>query len=171
MKILPKLWSDKEIRYQRLQFQETLNVHGIGVEYYPSKRKNPEDIFDFYNDIRDHDVAYKDKFNIRILFESVPSVRTLRNLGWYIEDEELPYIAYIPTEYIDTDEETETVVKVLPVVDDKITLIDNTTDFNPTRSERNYLIKDMVSQGYPNTIYYIAKLVPEYKSLIESDEP
>lgn len=161
MNILPKLWSDKEILYQRKQFQETLSVHGIGVKYYPIERKDSDRALDFYNDVRDENIAYKDPLYIRIVFENVPSLRTLKSLGWYVNDSDLPYIAYIPTEYID---ELDNTIKITPNVDDKVTLIDNTVGYDKQRSERDYLIKDMKSQGYPNTIYYVAKLVPVYVS-------
>lgn len=164
---LPLLQSDKEVRYHRQQFQEALKVHGITVKYYPILRENTQDSYDFYSDYTEHELAYQDPINIRILFQNFPNPKTLRSLGWYIEDEELPYMAYIPTEYLaeGQDKEGNPITKsLIPIVDDKIILIENTTDYQDTRSERAYIVKSLRSQGYPNTIYHLAKLVPYYES-------
>lgn len=151
------LYRDKEVEYMRDQFQETLRVHGIPSKLYPVNREGGDTVYDFYNDIKSENTTYKDPINIKIVFQEVPQINTLRNLGWYVKDESLPHLAYVPTEYIDKYGEKSLVT---PIVDDKIELADNPID--DMRSTREYLIKDFKSQGYPNTIYYICKLVPNY---------
>lgn len=152
------LYRNKEVDYMRQQFQETLKVHGIPSKLYPVNRDGGDTVYDFYNDIKETpNVVYGNPINIKIVFQEVPQINTLRNLGWYIKDEDLPYLAYIPTEYLDNYGDR---VLITPIVDDKIELTDNPID--DTRSTREYLIKDFKSQGYPNTIYYICKLVPNY---------
>lgn len=155
MGVLPKLCTSKEIKYQRKQFQETLDVQGVQVRLYPIKRVEGEDVYDFYNDVREQDLSYDDPIDIRILFEEVPQMRTLKSLGWFIDDNHLPYIAYIPTEYLDMESKEHILV---PAVDDKIMLLDSTVE--GIRSVRSYRIKDMRSMGYPDTIYHVAKLAP-----------
>lgn len=158
--ILSKLYRDQEVLYQRKQFQETLKVFGILAKYYPVNRDEGSNVYDFYNDMKDNELSFSKPILIRIVFEEVPQIRTLKSLGWYIDDESLPYLAYIPTEYLDYD----TNKPLIPQVDDKIELLDNTV-IN-IRSKRIYQIKDMRSLGYPNTIYHIAKLAPYRENLI-----
>lgn len=160
MGILPRLYNENEIKYQRKQFQETLDVQGILVRYDPISRNDAkEDAYDFYNDVIESEDTYGDPIKVRILFEVVPQVRTLNSLGWYIEDGQLPYLAYIPTEYLDTETKEHLLV---PEVDDTITLLDGAT--GGVRSTRKYRIKDLRSVGYPDPIYHIAKLVPVYEN-------
>lgn len=162
MDILPRLYNEKEIKFHRLQFQETLRVYGIGVKYHAVHRDDTERVLDFYNDITSKSIAYRDPINIRVLFETNPTPRTLKALGWYVNDDELPYLVYIPTVYKD---ENNTAFEIIPNVDDKFEFIENIIDHElHGRSKREYIIKDMKSQGYPDTIYYIAKIVPVYDS-------
>lgn len=151
------LYRNKEVEYQRANFQETLKVHGILSKLYPINREGGDNTYDFYNDIKNENNTYGDPITIKIVFEEVPQINTLRNLGWYVKDESLPHLAYVPVDYIDSYGER---ILVTPIVDDKIELTDNPID--DSRSKREYLIKDFKSQGYPNTIYYICKLVPNY---------
>ena len=79
----------------------------------------------------------------------------MRSLGWYIETEDFPVIAYIPVLYVKRD---GTLASFRPAVDDKVKLVSNPID--PNSSERVFLIKDFKGNGFPNTIYYTVKLVP-----------
>lgn len=161
MGVLPKFYNANEIQYQRKQFQETLEVQGILVRYDPISRSNvKEGAYDFYNDVQETVETYGDPIKVRILFQDVPQARTLNSLGWYIEDGQLPYLAYIPTEYLDVDTKEHILI---PEVDDTITLLESVT--SGVRSTRKYRIKDLRSIGYPDPIYHIAKLVPVYENV------
>lgn len=154
------LYNSKEVEYQRRQFQETLEVQGIPARLYPVDRDGEEDVYDFYSDIKDKKLSYGEPVDIHILFHEVPSIKTLRSLGWYVEDDDLPYIAFLPVKYYDEDDETELIA---PVVDDRIRLLENAIE--SVRSTREYLVKDIKSSGYPDTIYYTCKLVPYRENL------
>lgn len=156
---MSRLFNYKETDYMRRQFQETLDTHGIHARIYPIGKDHNKS-YDFYNDIVNTE-SFGDAIDIKITYETVPSIKTLQNLGWYVKDEALPYLAYIPTTYVDTkDKETKTLT---PTVDDLIELFPNPMD--KVMLSRKYLIKDFVSQGYPNTIYYLCKLVPYRQNL------
>lgn len=146
--------SERETLYHRKQMYENMKVHGIKAQI-DSIKDNYDDTYDFYNDIIHEDDSFDDKINTWITYEEVPSIKTLRSLGWYIETEDFPVIAYIPVLYVKRD---GTLASFRPAVDDKVTLVANPID--PNSSERVFLIKDFKGNGFPNTIYYTVKLVP-----------
>lgn len=146
--------SEKETLYHRKQMYENMKVHGIAAQI-ESIGNNYEETYDFYNDIEDEERSFDDKIDTYITYEEVPSITTLRSLGWYIETENFPVVAYIPVLYAKRD---GTPASFLPAVDDKVILISNPIDDN--RSTREFLIKDFKGNGFPNTIYYTVKLVP-----------
>lgn len=145
--------SEKETLYHRKQMFENMKVHGIPASI-TSIGETYEDSYDFYNDIVDSNSF--DKFiETWITYDEVPSIKTLRSLGWYVETEDFPVIAYIPVLYLKRD---GTTANFRPSVDDKVTLTANPIDYN--KSKREFLIKDFKGNGFPNTIYYTVKLVP-----------
>ena len=149
--------SDKETLYQRKQMFENMKVHGIKA-HITSIGNNYEETYDFYNDIADSKQSFDKDIDTWLTYEEVPSIKTLKSLGWYLETESFPVIAYIPVLYLKRD---GTPADFRPAVDDKVTLIANPIDSNS--SKREFLIKDFVGNGFPNNIYYTVKMVPYRK--------
>ena len=146
--------SEKETLYHRKQMYENMKVHGIKAQI-DSIGNTYDQTYDFYNDIISSEESFDDKIETWLTYDEVPSIKTLRSLGWYIETESFPIIAYIPVMYLKRDGE---VASFKPAVDDKVTLIANPIDDNS--STREFLIKDFKGNGFPNTIYYTVKMVP-----------
>lgn len=146
--------SEKETQYHRKQMFENMRVHGISA-VIESIGDTYEESYDFYNDIVDKRTSFDDRIETWLTYEDTPSIKTLRSLGWYIETEDFPVIAYIPVMYLKQDGE---VASFYPKVDDKVILVSNPIDENS--STREFLIKDFKGNGFPNTIYYTVKLVP-----------
>jgi len=146
--------SKKEVLYHRKQMYENMKVHGISA-VIDSIKDSYLDTYDFYNDIVGEETSFDRTINTFITYEEVPSIRTLKSLGWYVETEEFPVVAYIPVLYI---RESGKPADFRPAVDDKVTLVSNPIDDNS--STRSFLIKDFKGNGFPNTIYYTVKLVP-----------
>lgn len=150
--------SEKEALYHRKQMFETMRVHGIPATI-ESIKDNYEETYDFYNDIEDHEESFDSAIETYLTYEEVPTIKTLRSLGWYVETEEFPVIAYIPVMYLrKTPKGDHEIASFRPAVDDRVTLVANPIDDN--RSTRQFLIKDFKGNGFPNTIYYTCKLVP-----------
>lgn len=145
--------SEKETLYQRKQMFENMRVHGIAAKI-ESIADNYNAAYDFYNDVVDEE-SFDASIDTYLTYEEVPSIKTLRSLGWYVETEDFPVIAYIPVMYVDREGE---VASFKPAMDDRVTLVSNPIDSNS--SERKFLIKDFKGNGFPNTIYYTCKLVP-----------
>lgn len=146
--------TEKETLYHRKQMYENMKVHGISATI-DSIGNTYEETYDFYNDIVNEETSFDEKIETYLTYEEVPSIKTLRSLGWYIETEDFPTIAYIPVFYAKKDGSP---ASFHPSVDDRVTLIANPIDTNS--SERQFLIKDFKGNGFPNTIYYTVKLVP-----------
>lgn len=146
--------SEKETLYHRKQMYENMKVHGIKAQI-DSIGNTYDQTYDFYNDIISSEESFDDKIETWLTYDEVPSIKTLRSLGWYIETESFPIIAYIPVMYLKRDGE---VASFKPAVDDKVTLVANPIDDNS--STREFLIKDFKGNGFPNTIYYTVKMVP-----------
>lgn len=146
--------SEKETLYHRKQMFETMKVHGIPCKI-ESIANQYGVAYDFYNDVVDES-SFDDSIETWLTYEEVPSIKTLRSLGWYVETEDFPVIAYIPVMYLGRD---GNVAAFHPSVDDRVTLTANPIDENS--SQRRFLIKDFKGNGFPNTIYYTCKLVPE----------
>lgn len=146
--------SERETLYHRKQMFENMRVHGIAAKIEPRNAIH-QNTYDFYNDIIDEETSFENAIDTYLTYEEVPSIKTLRSLGWYIETEDFPVIAYIPVLYSDKDGNP---ASFHPSVDDKVILTANPIDSNS--SERRFLIKDFKGNGFPNTIYYTVKLVP-----------
>lgn len=146
--------SQKETLYHRKQMYENMRVHGIEARI-ESIKDNYDSAYDFYNDIDSESTSFDESIDTWLTYEEVPSIKTLRSLGWYVETEDFPVIAYIPVMYAKRD---GTIASFHPSVDDKVTLVANPIDDNS--STRQFLIKDFKGNGFPNTIYYTVKLVP-----------
>lgn len=151
-------FSEKETLYQRKQMYENMRVHGIAAQI-ESIGDVFEETYDFYNDIADENASFDDRIDTWLTYEEVPSIKTLKSLGWYIETESFPVIAYIPVYYLT---QAGKPASFRPAVDDKVILTANPIDDN--RSTREFLIKDFKGHGFPNTIYYTVKLVPMRES-------
>ncbi len=89
-------------------------------------------------------------FSGGIFFEENPSVKLLKSLGWYVEDEEiLPSIVYIPAKYDDR------FIFVRP--SSKITVRVGDTFL------KDYKISS-VKSPYVNPVFYTCKLIPWFES-------
>lgn len=146
--------SEKETLYQRKQMYENMRTHGIKAQIESIGDVHHE-TYDFYNDIASSETSFDNKIDTWLTYEEVPTIKTLRSLGWYIETEDFPVIAYIPVLYMERDGRP---ASFRPKVDDKVILVANPMDDNSSR--REFLVKDFKGNGFPNTIYYTVKLVP-----------
>ena len=146
--------SKKETLYHRKQMYENMRVHGVAAQI-ESIKDVYEETYDFYNDITDEKESFDEKIDTYLTYEEVPSIKTLRSLGWYVETEDFPVIAYIPVYYAKKNGKP---ASFRPAVDDKVILVSNPIDDNSSVS--TFLIKDFKGNGFPNTIYYTVKLVP-----------
>lgn len=140
---------------------ENMRVHGIAARIY-SIGDTYDETYDFYSDIAHQQDSYDEEIETWVTYEEVPSIKTLRSLGWYVENEDFPVIAYIPVLYYTKHCSDASSFK--PKVDDKIILVANPIDDNP--STREFLIKDFKGNGFPNTIYYTCKLVVNRSELL-----
>ena len=145
--------TEKEVLYQRKQMNDNMRIQGIPAKI-ESISDRYDEAYDFYSDVTS-DESFDDSIHTWLTYEEVPTIKTLRSLGWYVEDEEFPVIAYIPVLYLGRDGK---VSSFKPSVDDRVSLISNPIDENS--SERKFLIKDFKGNGFPNIIYYTCKLVP-----------
>lgn len=146
--------TEKEVLYHRKQMYENMKVHGIPAHLHSIGNIHSE-TYDFYNDISSEETSFDEEIDTWLTYEEVPSIKTLRSLGWYVETEEFPVIAYIPVYYLTREGKP---ASFRPAEDDKVTLVANPIDSNS--SERVFLIKDFKGNGFPNTIFYTVKLVP-----------
>jgi len=152
------MYSPSELLYQRQNFYESQRLNGVYCRIETIKKTNEnEEVYDLYNDIQKDEDAYDYSFRTYITFDTTPTIKTLKSLGWYIDNDTLPVIAYIPLIYID---DTETIQEYAPSIDDKIILPSNKTLGNDILSdEESFIIKKLVGRGYPDTTYYVANLV------------
>lgn len=157
--------SEKELMYHRKNFYETMKVHGIPCRI--SSISSSSVAYDFYQDIESTENSYKDAIDTLITYEELPTIKTLKSLGWYIEDAEFPAIAYIPVYYKDKFGKD---ASFSPSIDDRIDVIVNPYDRTSIRSERSFLLKDFKGNGFPSTIYYTCKMVP-YREDIPAKTP
>lgn len=148
--------TNKEVSFQRKQFYESLRVQGIPAILYSIKPG--EDSIDFYGDVDEKAHPYHKGFQTHITYDNLPTIQTLRSLGWYHEEEDLPVIAHIPLLYEDTDNGNLTEFK--PKINDLVVLQSNPYDDSKDNDHMCYLIKKLKGSGFPSTIYYIANLVP-----------
>ena len=159
--------SPREIRYQREQFYESLQVQGIPCLI--SSIKDPDTSHDFYGDVVETGAPFETAFDTKITFETTPTVYTLKSLGWYQDNSQgLPIIAHIPVLYEKTviidGVSTRQLTEFTPSIDDKILLTSNPEDTLVDPDTQEYLIKELQGSGFPSVIYYIAKVVPYRRS-------
>lgn len=152
--------SKTETLYHRKQMFENMRVHGIPARIESIGGTEEEGTYDFYNDV-EGDGSFDGSIDTWLTYDEVPSIKTLRSLGWYIETESFPVIAYIPVLYMKRD---KTIAEFKPSVDDRVTLISNPIDSET--STRKFLLKDFKGNGFPNTIYYTCKLVPFREDMV-----
>lgn len=149
--------SREELMYHRKNFYETQVVKGCKCTIY-SIHDDHEEAYDFYNDIKDTENSYDDSIETYLTYEEAPQIKTLKSLGWYVESEALPVLAYIPFIYQDT---FGGYANFSPSIDDRVSIRVN--PYDDISSTRDFLIKDFKSNGFPSVIYYTCKLVP-YRS-------
>ena len=157
MKVVgPMRMSALELAYQRQQFYESQSLNGVLCTVYTIGGTH-EETHDFYGDVSDDIISYSNKFSTYITFDTHPTIKTLKSLGWYIDNTTLPILAYIPVIYGDALSHNQ----YTPQIDDRITLPSNCNLYHDViRDEESFLIKKMVGQGYPDVVYYVANLVP-----------
>lgn len=146
--------SRDELFYHRQNFYETMRVHGIPCRIH-SINDTHESAYDFYNDIKDEELSFDDFIDTYMTYETLPTIKTLKSLGWYVENDNLPAVGYIPVLYKD---KKERFAEFSPNLDDKVILTSNPYDKNS--SERAFLIKEFIGNGFPSVVYYTCKLVP-----------
>ena len=147
--------SAKEVKYQRTAMYEAMRVQGNPARVYSLHSDNSV-AYDMYDDIVDKEKSYAGHVDTWITFEEDPHMKTLKSLGWYIDSEEMPIVAYMPYLYADRQGRYSS---YLPQIDDRVEL-----DANPYDGDRSckrcFLIKEFKGNGFPSTIYYTIKLVP-----------
>lgn len=145
-----------ELAYQRQQFYESQALNGVLCMVHTIGGTH-EETHDFYGDVSDDITSYSNKFATYITFDTHPTIKTLKSLGWYIDNTTLPVLAYIPVIYGDALNRKQ----YTPQIDDRIVLpADCNLYHDVIRDEESFLIKKMVGQGYPDVVYYVANLVP-----------
>ena len=152
----------KEVDYHRLQTYELMRVHGIPCTIHPISGDlgAENDSYDIYGDVREESTKSRDtEIQTWMTFTEYPTIRTLRSLGWYVEDGESLSVASIPVHYF---ERKELPSVYQPSIDDLVELVANPEDPNP--SVRKFLLRDFKGNGFPHTIYYTCKLVPMRES-------
>lgn len=152
----PMRMSVLELTYQRQQFYESQALNGVLCTVHTIGGTH-EETHDFYGDVSDEITSYSSKFTTYITFDTHPTIKTLKSLGWYIDNNTLPILAYIPVIYGDDQNRKQ----YTPQIDDRIILpADRTLYQDVVRDEESFLIKKLVGQGYPDVVYYVANLVP-----------
>ncbi len=88
-------------------FQEMTKLRGIPVEY----------VYPVEEDVSIHGQIFPNFssiYNIDIMFETSPKVKTLKNYGWVSENkEDKPYVAYLP--YDTPHMQTKSRIKITPI--------------------------------------------------------
>lgn len=122
-------------------FKEMAMLRGISVDY----------IYPVDEDVSIHGQIFPEFssiFNVNIIFDSVPKIKTLKNYGWFSEDkDDKPYIAYFP--YDTPHIQTKARIKLYPIGSEKDGKWFEITDIHE-------------SFEYPDA--YICKLAPVYIS-------
>lgn len=85
----PKIFG-RDIDLIRRMAYEAMYSTGITIEYYRCVEDRP----DFY---QDPECKWDSPIKLSAIFEDNPKIKILKDLGWYIEDEEIrPMIIYLP---------------------------------------------------------------------------
>ena len=105
------LLTGEDSKLFRQFFKEMAKLRGISVQYiYPIDEETSihGQIFPEFSSI----------YNIDIIFESTPKIKTLKNYGWVSEDNsDKPYIAYLP--YDTPGIKTKARLKLFPIGSEK----------------------------------------------------
>lgn len=80
---------NEDIELQRRMFWESALHTGITVDFYNCKFEQQ----DFNQDLN---LMWDDAIRLPVIFDDVPKVKVLKNLGWYTEDDERPELVYLP---------------------------------------------------------------------------
>lgn len=80
---------NQDIDLLRRQFWEAASMTGIYVDFYNCCY----DHSDFY---QDPNLKWESAIYIPILFDDNPKIKTLKDYGWFSEDEDRPQLAYFP---------------------------------------------------------------------------
>ena len=150
-----------EIKLHRSFFEEKTRLLGIpGKIYIP---KNYESLgYRFDQD----KLQLNPPINLHFIFDSMPSIKTLKNLGWYSEDiQDLPCIAYLPWIYLDK-ENGKQVEKDLDV---KLYSILSMQDPLSSR-EKKFIIQNVNGNLY-YCINWIVKCVPFREEVLTMGNP
>ena len=105
------LLTGEDSKLFRQFFKEMAFLRGISVEY----------IYPVDEDVSIHGQIFPEFssiYNINIIFESAPKIKTLKNYGWVSEDNsDKPYIAYLP--YDTPHIQTKARLKLYPIGSEK----------------------------------------------------
>lgn len=137
---------NKEVEYQRKTFLESLRLYGVPSKFIPLA-SSPTVTHDMYDDIETQNPGtYQEPIDVWVSFEENPTIKTLKNLGWYTKgDENIPILAHVPYMYEG--------VAFKPEKDDVLQI--GLDDYNA----KKFLIKDFRGMGHPHVIYWSCKLV------------
>lgn len=138
---------------------ESAGLRGVFCTYYPVA----ESVANLYSD---RQIVYEDPVELYIHLDQYPSIKFLRNLGWYVEDKDnLPILAYLPhstygQDYWTPHHEAQPPVpdmEYLPVKRGaKLVLHSNVAD---SLNEREFIVTDTRTGELPH-VATICKLAP-----------
>jgi|GEM_PF-3820392 len=122
-------------------FKEMAKLRGISIEYiYPV-----EETVTIHGEIQP---KFSSIFDLDIIFDSNPKIKTLKNIGWISEDSsDKPYIAYLPydTPYV----QSKARIKIPPI--------------GVNKEGRWFEITD-ITEGLEFPDAYMCRLVPVYNT-------
>lgn len=143
--------SNKEILLFRRMFEEKTKLLGIAGKFFQVKAYNQDYRRDFDK------VTFEDPIYFQFIFESHPQIRTLKNLNWYNEDEDiLPCLAHLPW-FVD-EKEIKPSLGALIGFDDPLSGV-----------ERKFQVVDINANSF-YTVEYVVKLVP-YREQVQLGLP
>ena len=140
--------SKNEIILHRKMFHEKAKLLGVDGFHYPVKTYDTQSMYHDFDQL-----TYEEKRPLRFIFEDMPKPQTLKQLGWFIEDNsELPCVAYTPWWDLEGNKE------LAPKIGDIISIQDPIIG-DETPTERKFQVTSVNSNLY-YMINYILKLVP-----------
>lgn len=125
--------------------------------------------FTLYNKYEDSDTnegLYSEpvSFTSGVFYDETPSIRTLKSLNWYVEDEEiLPSIVYIPVKLMSLADDFQELEIVSVREGSKLVI-----SIDPSYT-KEYMIKT-VKAPFRNNVFYTCKLVPWFESVVSNLE-
>lgn len=143
--------SNNEILLARKMFDEKTRLIGISCFYYEVKNYN----LNYKNSLEK--LEFFDKEELNIIFEDMPKIKTLKNLGWWDDNEDSVHpIAYMPW-FVDGK-----IIK--PCIGSRIEFKDPISGYS-----RFYEIAEVNANTY-FMINYIVNLVPYRETIVDTNK-